>query len=229
MKVSVIVPLYNNRAYVGATIDSILGQTLPPDELIVVDDGSTDGGADIVAGYGGAVRLLRQENRGPATAINRALRLATGDFVAFLDADDLWTSGKLALQGPLLAEDTSLDGVFGGVEQFLSEELSPARARYLVPETPMVGIHRSTLLIRRAAFDRFGTFDESFTSSDFVNWWARVSVLGFRYRVLEEVVARRRIHANNMGIVRRHEQQQDSLAGLRDALTLRRAMTPPPR
>lgn len=226
MKVSAIVPLYNARPYIGAAIDSILGQTRPPDEVIVVDDGSSDGGADIVAGYGEAVRLLRQENLGPATAINRALGLAVGEYIAFLDADDLWVPGKLALQVPVLAEDPSLDGVFGHVVQFLSEDVPPEEARYAVPEGPMVGIHRASLLMRRTAFDRYGLFDETFTSSDFVNWWARASALGFRFRTLDDVVLRRRIHTTNMGIVRRHEQQQESLAGLRDALALRRRVPP---
>ena len=89
MTVSVIMPMYNARPYVGAALDSILGQTRPPDEIIVVDDGSTDGGPDVVAAYGSQVRLLRQEHRGPAPALNLGLRAASGTMVAFLDADDL--------------------------------------------------------------------------------------------------------------------------------------------
>jgi glycosyltransferase involved in cell wall biosynthesis len=90
MKISAIVPLYNTRAYIVEAIDSILAQTRPADEIIVVDDGSTDGGPDLLAGYGARVCVIRQANAGGATALNRGIAQATGDTIAFLDADDLW-------------------------------------------------------------------------------------------------------------------------------------------
>jgi len=226
MKVSVIVPLYNGRRYVGEAIDSILGQTRPPDEVIVVDDGSTDGGADIVAGYGAAVRLLRQDNRGAPSALNAGLRVARGDVIAFLDHDDLWMPEKLALQCAALREDASLDGVFGHVQVFLSEDAPTLGGRYAVSEVPLAGINKNSLLARRSALDRIGPFDEAMHTADFVPWWARAIALGFHYKMLETVLVGRRIHETNSGIVRRHEQQQEGLAGLRDALALRRAMKP---
>lgn len=222
MTVSVVMPLYNACAYVGAALDSILSQSRPPAEVVVVDDGSTDGGPDVVAGYEPKVRLLSQEHRGPATALNRGLRATTGDMIAFLDADDLWLPHKLALQIPVLAEDASLDGVFGHVVQFLSEDARAADKRFVVSEKPMVGINRTALLMRRDALDRFGWFDEAMGTSDFVPWFSRAAALGFAYRVLEPVMARRRIHLTNTGVTRRRDQQQESLLGLREGLALRR-------
>ena len=226
MRVSAIVALHNARPYIGATLDSILGQTRPPDEVIVVDDGSTDGGAAVVADYGDAVRLLRQENHGATTALNVGIRAAGGELIAFLDHDDLWTPDKLALQCAVLGEEPDLDGVFAHVEIFLSEDAAGLGGRYAVPDAPLAGISKNTLLARRSVFDRFGLFDESLRTADFVPWWARAAALGFRYRMLETVLARRRIHETNSGIVRRQEQQQESLAGLRDLLALRRGMRP---
>lgn len=226
MIVSVLVPLYNGRRYVGAAIDSILGQTRPPDEVIVVDDGSADGGADIVAGYGARVRLLRQENRGAPAALNAGLRVARGDLIAFLDHDDLWMPEKLALQCGALQEDAALDGVFSHVEVFLSEDAAESDGRHVVPDVPLAGISKNSLLARRTAFDRIGPFDETMRTADFVPWWARAAGLGFHYRMLDAVLVRRRIHATNSGIVRRQEQQQESLAGLHDALARRRAIKP---
>jgi glycosyltransferase involved in cell wall biosynthesis len=98
MKVSVIVPLYNHGPLVAEAIRSALSQTQAPVETLVVDDGSTDDGAAAVAGFGGRVRLLRQPHRGQAAARNRAAREAVGDWLAFLDADDLWLPGKLDAQ-----------------------------------------------------------------------------------------------------------------------------------
>src|SRR5437016_2066869 len=91
MKASVIVPLYNKAPYIKRTLDSIATQTFADFEVIVVDDGSTDGGADVVAGYSDRrVRLLRQANAGPGSARNRGMDEATGEYLTFLDADDEW-------------------------------------------------------------------------------------------------------------------------------------------
>ena len=222
MTVSVVMPLYNARPYVGAALDSILGQSRPPEEIIVVDDGSSDGSQDVVAGYGPAVRLLSQDHRGPGTALNLGGRATTGDLIAFLDADDLWVPEKLALQIPVLDAEPALDGVFGHIVQFLSEDAAAVADRFVVPMQPMAGINRTTFLLRRAALDRFGWFDEALGTSDFVPWWARAAALGFRHRVLDAVLAKRRIHLSNTGTLRRHDQQQESLLGLQQALALRR-------
>src|ERR1700722_8758583 len=88
--ISVIIPAYNRAGLIGRTIDSVLSTDGTDLEIIVVDDGSTDATLDLVAGYGQKVCILRQENSGPGAARNRGLRTATGDYVAFLDSDDIW-------------------------------------------------------------------------------------------------------------------------------------------
>ena len=96
-RVSVVVPLYNKEPYIGRALDSILAQTLAEIEVIVVDDGSTDGGAGVVsARRDPRVRLIRQDNAGPGAARNRGVREARADLVGWLDADDSWEPGYLA-------------------------------------------------------------------------------------------------------------------------------------
>ena len=95
---SCIVPTFNSGRYIAETLDGILAQTYRPIEVIVVDDGSTDGTADIVARYGDRVRYAWQQNAGPATARNTGLTLAQSDMIAFCDSDDLWHTEKLARQ-----------------------------------------------------------------------------------------------------------------------------------
>ena len=126
----------------------------------------------------------------------------------------------------MLDGDPSLDGVFAHLVQFLSDDVDGLADRFAVPSEPMAGINRTTFLMRRDACDRFGWYDETLGTSDFVPWFSRASALGFSHRLLPEVVARRRIHGANTGIVRREAQQQESLLGLRQALALRRGRDP---
>jgi glycosyltransferase involved in cell wall biosynthesis len=216
-------PLYNYRAYVGAAIDSILAQTRPAEEIIVVDDGSTDGVGEILDRYIGRLRAIRQENRGPSAAVNRGLAETTGDAVAFLDSDDLWARDKLERQCAVLATDASIDGVFGHIKQFTGNDPFPTGIdRGCALQHPQPGVSRNTLLVRRYVFDRFGLFDESLRATDFVPWYARAVALGFQATILPEVLAYRRLHSANTGVVRRSEQQQENLLGLKRALEIRR-------
>ena len=96
--VSVIVTTYNHEPYIGAAIQSVLAQTHAGYEIIVVDDGSTDGTFDQVSGFGSKITLVRQETRGPAGSRNAGVERARGEFLAFLDGDDLWEPEKLARQ-----------------------------------------------------------------------------------------------------------------------------------
>lgn len=219
MKISTIVPLYNARAFIVEAIDSILAQTRAADEIIVVDDGSTDGGPELLDAYGSKVRVIRQAHAGAATALNRGIANATGDAVAFIDSDDLWASDKLERQQSALLANESIDCVFGLIQQF-DERVDAGKPRVL--QEPQRGVSRIGLLIRRPAFDRFGLFDESMRTADFVPWYARAGILGLTTEMLDHVVAYRRIHGGNSGIVRRDEQQQESLMGLKQALDLRR-------
>lgn len=105
LSISVVIPLYNKRDEVGATLRSVLAQTLPPVEVIVVDDGSTDGGAEVVRTVGGpSVRLISQSNAGVSAARNRGAAQAQGAYVAFLDADDHWEPGFLSEIAAMIRE-----------------------------------------------------------------------------------------------------------------------------
>jgi len=98
LRVTCVIPVYNGERFLGNALDSALGQSRPPDEIIVVDDGSTDATAAVAARYGGRIAYHRHENAGPAVARNRGIKAGCGDLVAILDADDLWHTDKLARQ-----------------------------------------------------------------------------------------------------------------------------------
>src|SRR5262249_22905464 len=141
-------------------------------EIVVIDDGSTDATAEIAAAAG--VRLERQPQRGAGAARNAGLALARGDFVAFLDADDLWTEGRLAAQLRAAASHPGDDLFFGHVEHFISPEIDASKAAELhCPPGSQPAHLVGCLLARVSAFERVGGFREDLRVGEFVDWCAR--------------------------------------------------------
>ena len=220
-RISVILPVRDGELYIGAALDSILGQTRAPDEVIVVDDGSTDSTAERVAAYGEAVSMVRQEPRGIGAALNTGLDTAGGDLISFLDSDDVWSRHKLEIQCAALDRDPELDLVFGHVEQFVSPELSAdERSKLRAPEGHQAAKMKGTLLARRRAVDRVGLFSTQWRIVDFVDWYARARELGLRERMLDDVVLHRRLHRSNIG--RRESGNRAEYASAIGALLRRR-------
>jgi glycosyltransferase involved in cell wall biosynthesis len=221
--VSVVIGVYNAERYIAEAIDSVLAQDHRPLELIVVDDGSTDGSGDVVRRYPDVV-YIRQENGGNGSARNTGVAAASGEFLAFLDADDRFTPGKLSLQLRALEEDPGLDLVFGHVQEFVSPELDEetrAGIRPPAPE-PMPWTAPNLMLIRRAAFDRVGPFETGIRVGVTVDWFLRAKEAELRYRVLPETVLERRLHTENNGI-REAASRSQYLAVLKASLDRRRA------
>jgi glycosyltransferase involved in cell wall biosynthesis len=220
-RVSVIMPVRDGERYIGEAIDSILAQTRAPDQVVVVDDGSTDTTADRVMTYGDAVSLIRRRPGGIGAALNSGLDAADGSLISFLDSDDLWTARKLELQCDAMDADPALDMVFGQVEQFISPELSAEEQSQLrPPEGHQAAKMKGTILVRRSAIDRIGRFSTQLKLADFVDWYARAQELGLREQMLDEVVLRRRLHRDNLG--RRESDNRGEYASAMGALLRRR-------
>ncbi len=184
--VSVIIPAYNAERYIADAIESALGQTLPPYEIIVVDDGSTDGTADVVRRYGEPVRLLLQRNRGPAAARNRGLMEARGEFVAFLDADDVWTRRNLELQVAALTASPRACLSYGRIQWFsgrpsasLSEtepSHDPQPAGDVLPVLVLRHLWATpAVVVRRGAVLSVGGFDDALRIGEDYDLWLRLA------------------------------------------------------
>lgn len=220
-----MIPVYNSERYLAEAIESVLAQTYRPIEIIVVDDGSTDGSADIAKRFSPSVRYCFQPHSGLSAARNRGLDLAQGSFFAFLDADDLWVKDKLMRQMAVFDSNPNLDIVFGHIEQFHSPGLDEVNKEIRYPAKIMPGYSAGTMLIRRDAFLRVGPFEARWKVGQFVDWYLRAVEKGLRSFMLPDVVMKRRLHATNMGILER-ESQTDYVRILKASLDRRRKMNP---
>jgi glycosyltransferase involved in cell wall biosynthesis len=221
--ISVIIPVYNYAAYVAAAVASVLSQSYPPVELIVVDDGSTDDSAAIVAGMPlpptTELILVRQPNQGPAAARNRGIALSSAECLAFLDADDLWLPEKLERQVAHLAQEPAADGVICLVESFVEPggEWPPGRNRAFFDRLPPM-YSFCTLLIRRPALDRAGRLDPHHRAGEDTEWFSRARDAGLVFAITPAALLRRRFHSANLSHSAAAATPQQLLRIVRDSL-----------
>ena len=200
--ISVIIPVYNAEMYVAEAIESVIAQCYDPVEIIVIDDGSSDGSAEIAKKFS-AVVYEYQPNAGISAARNRGIEQAQGEFLAFLDADDIWVEEKLTLQLAAFEENSDLDIVFGHVQQFYSPELSiPQNEKQSVKDL-MPGYIPSTMLIKLKSLFRVGLFESEWKMGEFASWYLRSLEQGLQNVMLPDLVTLRRIHDANNGIQQR--------------------------
>lgn len=197
-RVSAIIPLFNGERFLSAALDSVLAQTRPPFEVLVIDDGSTDGGPRLARTYP-EVRVLHQTNAGNAAARNAGIAAATGDLLAFLDADDMWTPNKLELQVAHMVANPHLGYTLAHLQTFVEPGVEPPS--WLRPELlegAVPGPIPSTLVARRWTFDRVGLFDPRHRIAVDVDWLLRAREAGVPSITLQAVLLRRRIHEGNL-------------------------------
>lgn len=203
--ISVIIPVYNADKYLAEAIESVLVQVDYPLEIIVVDDGSTDNSAAVAQKFGDKIQYLYQENSGIATTRNQGIKLSNGEYFSFLDADDLWTKNKLALQISAFERNSNLDIVFGHVQQFFSPDLDrETQQKLYCPDTAVPGNTPSSMLVKSTAFKRVGLFSTQWRMGESIDWYLRATELQLHMEMLPEVVLWRRIHQTNQGIYERH-------------------------
>jgi glycosyltransferase involved in cell wall biosynthesis len=210
----VLMCVRDGEQHVGEAIASALAQTVPPGEVIVVDDGSTDGTAEVVRSFDG-VRLITQPPLGVGPARNAALLASSDEFLGYLDADDVWEPHKLEVQLEAFARDPSLDLVFGHMRRFrdgFPDDLGE----------PVPAVVGASLLFRHSAAERVGPFPTDVRVGEFLDWIMRARDLGLREAMLPDVVLRRREHSSN--ITRREQAPFGDFARvLKAALDRRRA------
>lgn len=195
-KLSVIIPVFNGAAYLREAIMSVVNQTIKPLEVIVVDDGSTDHSFELASQFGGNVRTVRQPHTGAAAARNLGISLCKGDFISFLDADDLWLPQKTEIQMNWLRSSNIPAGVFSLMEQFVSPDFTEADVH--ISRSTLSGTSICTLLISKEHFDQVGEFSVQFFPGEFIDWYSRAREQGLFFHTHPEVLVRRRLHSGNL-------------------------------
>ena len=197
VSISVICPAWQAARTLAETLASIRAQTLVPNEILVVDDGSTDSTAEVAKANG--ARVIRQPHAGAAAALNAGIAASSGQLLAFVDADDLWTSEKLAWQTQALSVDPELHAVLGMMESFLCPSLpNEFASRYRVREQPQPAWVLGTLLAHAKTFAAVGPFAEDMPAGFAADWFDRARHARVRFALLERIVLRRRIHPGSL-------------------------------
>ncbi|MFM7271131.1 MAG: glycosyltransferase family 2 protein [Actinomycetes bacterium] len=218
--VSVVIPAYNAEAYLGATIESVLAQTYRPIEIIVVDDGSSDGTVALARSFGDPVRVLEQDNRGPAGARNTGFAAVRGEIIALLDADDLWLPERLDACVTLLRSDPAIG--FVTTDAYLIDEDTPTERRYYTdyqrfpfpaPADQLAEIAKRNFLFvsvvfERTLFERAGArLDESLWGTEDYELWTRFLLAGSRAALVPEPLAYYRVRAGSVSRARARQWQ----------------------
>jgi len=237
--ISVVIPVHNGAVTIGRALDSVLAQTYPPHETIVVDDGSSDDTEVIVSGYGTAVRYLCQENSGPAMARNRGVELASGDWIAFLDADDWYYPDRLRLHAELIAARPDLDFLVGNFDyrgpdgRLLRHSMDATELGRLlltrfgesgagVIEGPEIGAYITqqfsdtrTLTLPRETFRGLGGFPTGFRICEDVVFLLRLCARGRRIGVTCAPSAVYLVHDDGLIRSDRYRAQTETIRALR--------------
>jgi glycosyltransferase involved in cell wall biosynthesis len=216
--VGVAIPAYNAERWLAQTLDSVLAQTVLPDDIVVIDDGSTDATASVAERFGTPVRVVSQPNAGIGAARNRAVELVRGEVVAFLDADDLYTPSSIATRLDVLAAYPRVEVVFGAERRFARViDGVPVPIGPSLP-SPIPG----SMLVRRSTLERVGPFPTATRVAEGLDWLLRARELSVEEVTVDEQVLWRRVHGENNSL--RHRDSMGEFAHtLKASLDRRRA------
>jgi glycosyltransferase involved in cell wall biosynthesis len=196
--VSVVIPVKDGERFLAEAIDSVVHQVRPPEEIVVVDGGSTDRSVEIAKSYD-LVRCIEQTGTGLAQAWNQGIEESSGSLVAFLDSDDRWRPKKLQLQVKILETRPEVDAVIGRIRFFLQQGTDPPPGfQTALLDSDHPGQLPSALLVRRETFERLGVFDTGYETASDLDWFARFKDAGLELGVVEQVVAEKRAHDSNL-------------------------------
>lgn len=197
--VSVIVPVYNGERFIREAIESILRQNYLPLEIIVVDDGSIDGTKEVIEAFGASVTYIPQDNQGPPAARNHGLRRARGEFIAFLDADDIWPDGRLTKMLQQFIEGRNIDVLVGLTQWVDTADRGIIKSgAFMTPISPAIAPMLGSAIFKKSIFDKVGVFNSEYRYADDQDWFIRSKEQRAVISIFNEVTVLARRHTSNI-------------------------------
>jgi glycosyltransferase involved in cell wall biosynthesis len=221
--VSIILPVFNTEKYVAQAIQSVLDQSYKNLEIICINDGSSDNSLEIVKSFGDKIIIVDLEkNSGIAAARNEGIKIAHGDYLAFMDSDDLWTPNKIELQMNEFEKNPQLQISFTYFNCFLSPDLSDEiKNTHYCPPDPAPGYISATAVVKTEFFKLVGMFDPKWRVGEFIDWYSRAQSMNATTSIIPEICLLRRIHGTNTGVTQR-DSRLDYVRIAREALARKR-------
>lgn len=224
-RISVVIPAWNASRTLAETLRSVAAQSLLPLDVTVVDDGSDDGTAEVAAASGlrlPGLRVLRQDRQGKSAAVNAGAAIGSGEFLALLDADDIWPADSLASRHAALAADRLAGGVVGWVEEFICPDIPGDSADRFRPRPPQLGWLDGAALLRRETFHRAGGYAPEAGAAGWIDWADRARLAGVGFALIDDIVLRRRLHPGSCSTSEGTDGGRAMLQAVRMAIARRR-------
>ena len=195
--VSVIIPVFNGEHFIREAVENVLSQNYPALEIIIINDGSTDGTEAIIKQLPVDVRYFTQDNCGPAAARNKGIRDASGEFITFLDVDDLWPENNLNIMVDEMLKNPEMD-VIRGYAQLMEFNKTSGRYDYIGNPKEAWQDYIGAAIYRKTAFKKIGLFDSMLRFAEDVDWFMRAHEKKLKMKRLEEISLFVRRHGGNM-------------------------------
>jgi glycosyltransferase involved in cell wall biosynthesis len=198
--VTVILVVRNGAQFIRHALESVVGQTLAPREIVVVDGGSTDETREIARSFA-RTRIVEQGTQGIAHAYNLGIRSANEQLLAFISHDDIWEPDKLQIQSRFMLDNPSLGFTVTHVQHFLEPECKvPSGFRTELLQRPCVGMLMEALMVNKRVFETVGWFDPSFSVGEDTDWFSRARDASIPHSILPDVLVRKRVHGTNTSL-----------------------------
>nr|NQU92803.1 glycosyltransferase family 2 protein [Bacteroidota bacterium] len=198
--VSIIIPVFNREKYIREAIESIINDHYLPKEIIVIDDGSTDNTAIIVSAFSN-ITVIRQENLGVAVARNVGIEASSGEFITFLDSDDIWIPGRIESCLSYFRSHPEIDFVLGQQDMFLQNGIKkPGLIKQEWLERPMDVSNNGVIMLKKACYEKTGLFNPAYKKGEDTEWFVRAKEAHLKMARIPFVFLRRRIHDSNLSL-----------------------------
>ena len=225
--VGVVIRVRNAEPYVAEAVASVLEQSVPPVDVVIVDGGSTDRSMEALAPYADRVRIIQQRRDGLGGAAQDGIDATVQPIIAFQDADDIWPVDRLGAMLRALDTHAEWGGVMGRVDHFISPDIPAERAgRFALPGAPQPGGGLPSLVLRREALELAGGFREGLWAGEYMEWQDRAMRAGVHIGHIDTICLRRRVHLSNF--TRSEASRRGYLQALQVVVARRRSGQAPP-